>query len=131
MKIFKITLAIVSLIALGFVAGFYTNRLLVQQKINRVANMRSATGLQESVYEKIQATPAQRKLIAPAVESYAAKIATVYQESRAKRHALVDSLQVEVERYLSKDQIQQLDNFCDKYYRYNQPIKQFVDNRLQ
>lgn len=131
MKTFKITLAIFSLVTLGFVAGFYTNRLLVQQKINRVANMRNATGLQESVYEKIQATPEQRKLIAPAVESYAARIATVYQESRAKRHVFIDSLQNQIKPFLSEEQVQQLDNFCDRYYRYNQPTKQFVDNRLQ
>lgn len=131
MKTFKITLVILSLVAVGFVAGFYTNRFLVRQKINRVANMRNARGLQESVYERIQATPEQRKLIAPAVESYAAKIATVYQESRAKRYALVDSLQLQVQPYLSEEQINQLDNFCDRYYRYNQPVKQLVDNRLQ
>jgi hypothetical protein len=131
MKTFKISLAILSLVALGFIAGFYTNRVLVQQKINRVANMRNAKGLQESVYEKIQATPEQRKQIAPAVESYAARIATIYQESRAKRFALVDSLQAEIYPYLSEEQIKQLDNFCDKYYRYNQPTKQLVDNRLQ
>lgn len=130
MKIFKITVAILSLIAVGFVAGFYTNRYLVQQKIERMVSMRNAHGLQESVYAKIQATPEQREKIAPAVESYAARIATVYQESRAKRHALVDSLQAQVKPYLSEKQMNQLDNFCDQYYRYNQP-KQLVDNRLQ
>ena len=131
MKTFKITLAIISLIAVGFISGFYTNRFLVQQKIDRVANMRNAHGLQESVYEKIQATPEQRKQIAPAVESYAARIASVYQESRARRHALVDSLQEEIKPFLSSEQIKQLDNFCDKYYRYNQPPRQLVDSRLQ
>lgn len=131
MKTFKITVAIVSLVAVGFLAGFYTHRFVVQQKINRVANMRNARGLQESVYEKIQATDEQRKLIAPAVESYAAKIATVYQDSRAKRYALVDSLQLQIHQYLSPEQIQKLDNFCDRYYPYNQPVKQLVDNRLQ
>lgn len=131
MKTFKISIAILSLVALGFVSGFYTNRYLVQQKIDRMLSMRNATGLQESVYEKIQATPEQRAQIAPAVESYAARIATVYQESRAKRHELVDSLQMQIEPFLSAEQINQLDDFCDKYYRYNQPTRQFVDNRLQ
>jgi|GEM_PF-1818452 predicted outer membrane protein len=131
MKLFKISIAILSLVAGGFFAGFYTNRLLVQQEIRQVASMRSAQGLQESVYEKIQATPAQRTQIAPAVESYAARIATVHQESRAKRRALVDSLQVQIEPFLSAQQMQQLDNFCDRYYRYNQPKRQLVDNRLQ
>lgn len=92
--------------------------------------MRNARGLQESVYEKINATPEQRQLIAPAVETYAARIATVYQESRAKRHALVDSLQLQIQPHLSDKQMKQLDNFCDRYYRY-QPPKQIVDNRLQ
>ncbi len=130
MKTFKITLAILSLVAVGFVAGFYTNRFLVKQNINRVANMRNAHGLQESVYEKIQATPEQRQLIAPAVESYAARIATVYQESRAKRHALVDSLQVQIEDLLTEKQVKELDNFCDRYYRYQAP-KLAADARFQ
>lgn len=130
MKTFQIILAILSLVAVGFVAGFYTNRFLVKQNINRVANMRNAHGLQESVYEKIQATPEQRQLIAPAVESYAARIAAVYQESRAKRYALVDSLQAQIEEHLSKQQMNELDNFCDRYYRYSQP-KLAADNRLQ
>jgi hypothetical protein len=121
MKTFKITLAIVSLLSAGFIAGFYTNRLLVQQKISRVANMRYADGLKASIFEKIHATPEQQVLLDPVVEKYAEKIAAVHEESRSRRRGLMDSMRHEIKDFISSEQLKQLENFCDRYYRYRQP----------
>lgn len=116
MKTFKIALVLISLVSIGFIAGFYTNRYLVKQKINRIANMRYADGLKQSIYEKIGATPEQREKLAPAIEKYADKVALVYQESRMIRREMMDSLRAEVKPILSEPQIKELENFCDRYY---------------
>lgn len=119
MKVFKIAIAIFSLVTVGFVAGFYTNRFLVLQNINRVANMRYAQGFEESLFEQVQATPQQQLQILPTVEKYAEKIATVYQESRGKRQSLMDSLNTALHPYLDAKQLEALDNFCFRYYYSN------------
>lgn len=116
MKTFKIALVLISLVSMGFVTGFYTNRYLVKQKINRIANMRYADGLKQSIYEKIGATPEQREKLAPAIEKYADKVALVYQESRMIRRGMMDSLRAEVKPFLAEPQIKELENFCDRYY---------------
>ncbi len=119
MKTFQIALAITSLVGLGFVAGFYTNRQLVKQKITRLVNMRYADGLKQSIFDKLNATPEQREQLSPAIEKYAEKVALVYQESRMTRHALMDSLRRDVKPFLKDEQIQALENFCDKYYYFS------------
>lgn len=119
MKIFKIALVIISLVGIGFVGGFYTNRLLVKQKIDRVANMRYADGLKQSLFEKINATPEQRKQISPAIEKYADKIATKYIDFRVERHASMDSLRSNIKHLLDPKQQEELETFCDRYYYFS------------
>jgi Na+-translocating ferredoxin:NAD+ oxidoreductase RnfG subunit len=119
MKTFKITLLIISLVGIGFIAGFYTNRFLVKQKINRVANMRYADGLKQSLFEKISATEEQRKQISPAIEKYADKIATRYIDFRVERHDSMDSLRASIKPFLNEKQKEELETFCDRYYYYS------------
>jgi Na+-translocating ferredoxin:NAD+ oxidoreductase RnfG subunit len=130
MKTLKIASAIFSLIAVGFVAGFYTNRFLVLQNIKQVANMRYAQGFEESLFEKVNATPQQQTQITPTVEKYADKIATVYQESRTKRRALMDSLHTDLSPYLNRAQLEELDHFCFRYY-YSNNTKQTASNEVK
>ncbi|MDX1939140.1 MAG: hypothetical protein SFU99_01230 [Saprospiraceae bacterium] len=119
MKTFKIALVIISLVGAGFVGGFYTNRYLVKQKINRIANMRYADGLKQSIFEKINATPEQKEQISPAIEKYADKVALVYQESRMIRRSMMDSLRAEISTFLQMEQAKELENFCDRYYYFS------------
>lgn len=119
MKTFKIALAIISLIGIGFVSGFYTNRLLVKQKISSVADMRYADGLKQSLFEKIDATPEQRVQISPAIEKYADKIATRYIDFRVERYASMDSLRANIKPFLDEKQQEELATFCDQYYYYS------------
>lgn len=130
MKILKITLAILCLLAVGFVAGFYTNRLLVLQNIKKVSNMRYAQGFEESLFNQVKATPEQQTQIKPTVEIYAEKIANVYQESRTKRRALMDSLHLDLRPYLNPQQLEELDNFCFRYY-YANTSKQTASNEVK
>lgn len=130
MKTFKIALAIFSLVAVGFVAGFYTNRYLVLQNIKQVANMRYAQGFEESLFEKVKATPEQQAQITPTVEKYADKIATVYQESRSKRRAIMDSLHTDLSPYLNQTQLEELDHFCFRYY-YSNSSKQTASSEVK
>ncbi|HMO38817.1 MAG TPA: hypothetical protein PKC76_05465 [Saprospiraceae bacterium] len=119
MRSLKIVLVLVSLVSMGFVAGFHTNRYLVKQKISRVANMRYADGLKQSIFAKINASEEQRRQIAPAIEKYADKVALVYQESRLLRRSLMDSLRAEVKPFLHEEQTNALETFCDRYYYFS------------
>ncbi len=119
MKTFKIALVMVSLIGVGFVAGFYTNRYLVKQKINRLVNMRYADGLKQSIFEKINATPEQKEQLSPAIEKYADKVALIYQESRMLRREMMDSLRAQARPFLHSEQMKELESFCDKYYYFS------------
>lgn len=119
MKTFKIALVIISLVGIGFVTGFYTNRLLVKQKITRVANMRYADGLKQSMFEKINATPEQQEQISPAIEKYADEIATRYVDFRVARHNSMDSLRTNIKPFLDNEQQEELKTFCDQYYYFS------------
>ncbi len=130
MKQLKIAITILSLLGIGFLGGFYTNRYLVQQKINKVAGMRYADGFKAYFFQHIQATAEQEALLSPYVDKYAEAVSAVYQESREKRQKLMNSLKQEIQPLISTGQMEKLDHFCYRYYKapakaanYSQEVK--------
>ena len=111
MKTLKIIAAVLSLIGIGFVAGFFTHRYVAVQQIHRVAEMRFAPGFEEHLYHIVDADAKQQKQLHPIVHRYAGLIAENHIESRAKRKTLIDSMHQEIKPLLSAEQALKLDEF--------------------
>lgn len=104
-----------SLVLIGFIAGFYTHRYATRKKMRHVAEMRFAHGFQEHLFKKIQASPEQREQMLPFVENYAGKIASIHKASRAQRKKLIDSLYEEITPFMREDQVEQLFHFSKRF----------------
>ncbi len=115
MRNFKIIAAVLSLIGIGFVAGFFTHRYVAVRQIHQVAEMRFAPGFEEHLYHIIEAGPEQQQELHPIVHRYAGLIAESHIESRARRKALIDSMHQEIKPLLSTEQIQKLDEFSKRF----------------
>lgn len=115
MRTLKIVAAVLSLIGIGFVAGFFTHRYVAVQELHRVAEMRFAPGFEEHLYHIIEAGPEQQQQLHPIVHRYAGLISENHIESRARRKALVDSMHQEIKPLLSEEQIEKLDQFSRRF----------------
>lgn len=103
------------LVMLGFVAGFYTNHFVTQQKIAQVAELRFAMGFERRLFEIVDATPEQRETLRPIIEKYADANAEVYQQLRATRAANMDSMLAEIKPYLTEQQVENLREFARRF----------------
>ena len=115
MKALKITLFVLSLLGVGFISGFYTHRVVVRNKIEKVAKMRFAKGFQQQLYRVIEADSAQIKELAPEVDKYAQKIAELGMTHRLERQAVMDSMVSSIKPKLSKGQVEKLERFGRRF----------------
>lgn len=115
MKTLKIVLFVTSLLGVGFVAGFFTHRYVVNKKIEKVAEMRFARGFQMRLFERIDADEAQKEKLAPIVKKYAQQMAKESKDSRLRRKEIIDSLYMEMKPLMTDEQIAELEAFSRRF----------------
>lgn len=115
MQQWKIIFAFLSMIGLGFVGGFFTHRYMARQTISKVKELSAAPGFQHHLLRRIEATPEQEEQLHPIVIKYGQQMAEVAKESRAKRRKIMDQMHEEIKPYLTKEQIDKLDEFSRRF----------------
>lgn len=123
MRNLKIIAAVLSLVGIGFVAGFFTHRYVAVQQIHRVAEMRFASGFEEHLYRVIEADAEQQSRLHPIVQRYAGQIAENHIAARNRRRILIDSMHKDITPLLSVEQIQRLDDFSRRFNEYDKKKK--------
>lgn len=123
MRTFKIIAAVLSLVGIGFVAGFFTHRYVAVKQIHRVAEMRFASGFEGHLYHIIEASPEQQEQLHPIVHRYAGLISANHIESRARRRTLIDSMHQEIKPLLSAEQLRKLDDFSRRFREHKKDKK--------
>jgi hypothetical protein len=117
MRNLKIVLALLSLVAIGFVAGFHTHRYLAVRDISRVAAMRSPESYREALLKAIQADDRQRAELEPIMLDYSNRIGAVFHESRQRRRELADSMYAAMRLHLSAPQVKLMEEFAENHRR--------------
>lgn len=115
MQQWKIILAITSLIAIGFVGGFFTHRFITKKTITKVKELNAPPGFQEHLFHRIDATPEQTEQLHPIIFKYGQQIAEVGRESREKRRKIIDQMHEEIKPYLTEEQVHRLDRFSRRF----------------
>lgn len=115
MESVKTILAVIGLVLIGFVGGFYAHRQMSKHFMKSVMEMRQPKGFQEHFYSRIEATDVQREELKPIVEDYAARIGEQHRTFRKARHQLIDSMHTEVKPILTTAQVEKLDQFSRRF----------------
>lgn len=84
----KSIISIVSLILVGFIAGFFTNRYLAKQMIQDVANKRHPKAMEKRLYKVLELDEEQKIILEPIVKQHFEEAATVAKEHRLKRDGM-------------------------------------------
>lgn len=106
MQKLKITGIVVGLLLTGFVAGFLTNRQLVQRKIHNFHRMEAEQGFGQLYLERIGADAAQTATLQPILDDYGQRFRTMRTAQSEQRRAFGDSLRVALAPHLTDDQLQ-------------------------
>jgi len=123
MKNLKTVLTIVSLLVIGFTAGFYTNRALVKNHIKKVGEIGGGPRLQEHIYTAIAATEAQKEVLGPLIKNHGRELATLMRETRGSRKEIMDKLFTAIQAEISPQQQKQLVDFRKRYLNRRRPEK--------
>lgn len=123
MRNLKIIAAVLSLVGIGFVAGFFTHRYVAVRQIHRVAEMRFASGFEDHLFRVIGASAEQQQQLHPIVHRYAGQIAENHIAARTRRRILIDSMHQDIKPLLSVEQIQRLDDFSRRFHEHNKKKK--------
>ena len=115
MNTFKTIMTIAGLLAIGFIAGFFTHRYTVQQRIEKVARLRVPRGFEERLFQMIDADAEQREQLQPIVAKYALRVAEEFREQNQAHHRIIDSMHQEIKPYLSDAQLERLERFHRRF----------------
>ncbi|MEQ8702539.1 MAG: hypothetical protein RIC19_01405 [Phaeodactylibacter sp.] len=103
------------LLAAGFAGGWAMHRSTVVNRIHEVARMREASGFEDMLYRRIEATPEQRATLGPIVQRYGTLIDSMHQHFGADRRATIEQMHEEIKPLLSEEQVAKLDRFSRRF----------------
>ncbi len=115
MQTWKVALAMGGLVLIGFVAGFFTNRTLTQQKIERIAEWRYERGFERKLLHIVDATPEQVEEIGPIIEKYAKSNAEAHRTLRQQQRTSIELMLAEIKPYLTSEQLDRLERFGKRF----------------
>lgn len=113
----KTLLTIVSLLVIGFTAGFFTNRQLVKKHIQKVGEMGGGPRLQEHIYDAIGATEAQKEILTPIIKKHGQDLGVLMRETRSNRRQIMDQLFADIRAEITPEQQQKLTEFRKRYVK--------------
>ncbi len=103
METFKIVLAMLALVLIGFIGGFATHRHLTLERIHETARKPGAN-LERHFQRVIDADDTQREQINTIIEKWNNKNRTSHDIHRKERTARIDSMVLEMQPHLNAAQ---------------------------
>ena len=115
METVKTVLAVIGLVLIGFIGGFYAHRQMSMHFIQNVMEMRQPKGFQEQFFKRANISEEQQEKIQPIVEGYSNRLGNLHREFRENRHQLIDSMRSEINPHLLPEQIKQMERFSRRF----------------
>ncbi len=125
----KTLLAVIGLLLIGFVTGFFTQRYLTMQRIQALSNLRFADGFQTHLLNVIDATDEQEEVLKPIIKEFSMKMASLHVGFRQQRRSTIDSLHESLKGHLTQEQIEGLDYFTKRFKGPSRRNKKFKKRR--
>lgn len=114
METAKTILAMVGLVLIGFVAGFFLQKQMTTQHFKRIKNMGTPQGLQEELFEYIQADEAQIKVLRPRIQPHIEHLKNAHYIFRKDRAIAIDSLKSAINPEITAKQQKKLERFTKR-----------------
>jgi hypothetical protein len=113
----KTLLAVMGILIIGFVAGFFTHRSMMEQRLKKLSGKRTAEAVEDRLLRLIEPEDEQLAQLKPVLEKYALRLSELGKAFHQSRLAVYDSLKAEVRPLLREEQIPQLEEAIDHMKR--------------
>lgn len=115
MNTLKTVLAIIGLVLIGFVAGFFVHRQISKEMIREVSRMGQAKGLENHLLNRLQVDEEQKEILLPIIEVHSHKIDSLHRNLRRQRRLIIKDMHEEMKPHLNETQIEQLEEFNRRF----------------
>jgi cytosine/adenosine deaminase-related metal-dependent hydrolase len=106
----KSSLLLVATLLIGMVLGALLNARLAEQRLERIASLRSARGFSAFIERSIEyRDEAQREAVRAILDRAGARMTAHMEETRREVRALFDSTRAELSTVLTEEQLEQLE----------------------
>jgi hypothetical protein len=124
---FKTILAVIGILLIGYMIGFYTNRIIVKQRLEKVVKTRISPGFEHRLLDIIALDSSQYDILEPVVKKYGQRLIQVNRESKVQKALILDSLKQDLKDQLSEDQMERLEKVIHRMKRIHEPRKRNKD----
>ena len=111
----KTILAIIGLLAIGFVGGFVSHRQLTKKEMHRVVKMGEGNIMVRHIYNMVDPTEEQQEALEPILRRHAKEMAQLMRATRDQRQTLIHQLEADIKPILSKEQLDKLHEFHHRF----------------
>lgn len=119
----KTTLAVIGLLLIGFIGGFITHRQLVKKEMRRVVRLGEAPLFRQHLIERLDPDSAQLSQIESVLEEHVLEMQQLMLSNRQARADLIRELEKELQPILTKEQLEQLHDFNQRFKRPPPPAR--------
>ena len=111
METAKTILAIIGLLAIGFIAGFWFHRGVVHKKVERIVRLGEGPVFQERLIERLDPRPDQVAELEEILHDHALEMGKMMRRTRAQRQELLMDLEDKLHPVLDSVQMEKLHQF--------------------
>lgn len=111
----KSIISIIALMLAGFVAGFFTNRYLLKQKVEEVVKLRDSKGMKNRLHKILQLDENQKTTLEPIIQQHFEEVHIFMKDHRLKKEALDKKLNEAIMPSLTNEQKERLEFFQKRF----------------
>lgn len=113
----KSIISIIALIFAGFIAGFFTNRYLIKQKVQEVVKLRDSKGMEKRLHKILQLDENQKTTLQPIIQQHFEEVDAFRKEHHLKKEALDKKFNEAIMPKLTDVQKERLEHFQKRFKR--------------
>ena len=113
-KRIKLILSILGILAIGFMTGFQSHRMMTKKHIHRIAKERIGPNFGERMMDLLDVTDQQRTQLNPIFEKYGPQLQEMKDLEKQNRKVVYEEMGKELRTHLNEAQIKQLDEMREK-----------------
>jgi hypothetical protein len=110
-------IAAIGLLAIGFLAGYHTNRAMVKKKLDRVAKERISPGFVERMMDILDITEVQKPEVEPILKDFSVKLIEARKIEMERRGPILDSMYANLIELMDGEQKEKLNKMVERMKR--------------
>ncbi len=119
----------IGLVAIGFIAGFHTNKIMVHKKVEDIAREGPKMPFHESMLKSLDLTEEQRLELKPVLKEHHQRLREIHRDFRIHRHQMMESFNEAIDPILTEEQKEKLKEHMKRKRRFQERLDSLPGHR--